>query len=125
LRKVLIILVVLGIFGAPAGAADDCEELGQIDAMLGEIQNQCTTYRLTNAGHKARIDMAAKGRLFDDPACAEKGVTAMNRLLDQTFPNIKRIAKSGDRAAFNREYCKAIAAYLQAHVTPDLVEEVP
>jgi len=63
--------------------------------------------------------------LFDDPACAEQGVTEMNRLLDQSFPNVKSAAKSGDRAAFNREYCQSIATFLRTHDTPDLIEQTP
>ena len=93
--------------------ADDCEDVGKLGTMLGQIDRQCSGYRLTRVGRRVMIGMAARSAPLGGEVCAAKGKVAMLQQLGQLYPKLGELAASGDTAGFNRSLCDAIATYLE------------
>ena len=97
--------------GNTAYADDDCVDTGRLGAMLGQIDQQCTRYSLTDDGRRVMIDLAAKAQPLGGEKCAEAGKIAM--LQDLASPKLTKLAAKGDQAAFTAGLCDAIADYLK------------
>lgn len=99
------------VIASPAHAEDDCVDAGRIGAMLGQIDQQCTRYSLTDDGRRVMVNLAAKVQPLGGEKCAEAGKAAM--LQDLASPALSKLAAKGDTAAFSAGLCDAIASYLK------------
>jgi len=125
-RKDVRALVFAAMLIATSPArGDDCEDVGRMGVMLGQIDRQCPKHRLTDAGRRVMIDMAARAAMLGGERCATKGRSAMLRELAVFAPKLDELAASGNGEAFNRGLCDAIASYLAIVTmgTAPIVEE--
>ncbi|WP_072375145.1 hypothetical protein [Hyphomicrobium sp. NDB2Meth4] len=108
----------LGLFGFTAFIlllpsdvrADACTGDGKVGFMLGQIQNQCGGFRLTERGSSALLRIAGDvGRRGD--ACINQAKVAALSELGREYPEITEAAEAGDQDLLTRKLCAAI--YLQ------------
>lgn len=127
-RVLGVFIVSAMIFTSSFAVADDCEDAGRIGMMLGQIDRQCGKYRLTDKGRSVMLNMAARSAALGGEMCAAKGKAAMLREFNEMFPDLRRVAASGNVAAFNHRLCDLIATYLSAvglHGGASLIENAP
>ena len=94
-------------------ADDDCEDIGKLGVMFGQIDQQCSKYELTAAGKKTMLGLAARATVLGGEECARRGKIAMLRQLSVLFPQLDQAATSGNQTKFNAALCDAIAKYLE------------
>ncbi len=105
-------VLVTAMWVAIPASADDCEDVGKLGFMLGQIEQQCERYRLTPGGHSVLVKMAAKAAALGPEKCAAKGKAAMLQQMSELFPNLTSLAATNDARAFNQQLCDAVARYL-------------
>lgn len=110
--SLVLFITICAFQSLPAHADDDCDDVGKLGMMLGQIDKQCASYQLTTAGRKVMLYMAARTVDLGGEACTAKGKVAMPQQLGELFPNLEVLAASGDTLEFNRGLCDAIAKYL-------------
>lgn len=124
ISRVAVIFALCAVMPTVAAMSDDdCEDAGKLGMMLGQIDRQCSGYRLTIAGRQVMINMAAKVVPLGGEACAAKGEVAMLEQMGLLYPKVGIAAASGDTVAFNRTLCDAIANYLTMLGDPALAEK--
>lgn len=111
--RLVIALCAVLLLGSQDVTADECEDVGKLGMMLGQMDKQCEKYRLTDAGRKVMLTMAAKAVPLGGEMCAAKGKVAMLQQLSVLFPSLDKAAASGNAKTFNRALCEALAQYLE------------
>lgn len=110
---------ILPIFAAPVFAAflttvaaDGCQVVGKLNAMLSEIDSRCSSYQLTTAGQTALNSARQQTRPLGGEACMDKGKAAMQHQLRSLYPSLAEPGEPGNSGVPNRRLCDAIARYL-------------
>jgi hypothetical protein len=101
---------------------DECTGYGRMGTMLGQVDQQCKSYKLTDEGRAAMIRMASLIAPLGGEKCAAKGKVAMLQDLSESFPRLKKAAETSNVKLFSRELCDSIALWLTAVARGKLVQ---
>jgi hypothetical protein len=109
--KTLAVFALLTGMAAAPTFGDECEDVGKLASMLGQIDQQCPRYRLSEPGRKVYRSMIEKSLTIGGLKCAERGRVVMLQDMRDYNPDLDRLAAAGDQNAFSDGLCIAIARY--------------